>query len=211
MALEDLAEAVRSYDVGRSRSCARELVEGDGDPVEALSTITQVMKEIGDRYGAGELWLPDLVGAADAATAGLEVIEEAIAKSGRQAARLGTVVIGTVYGDIHSIGKTMVGALLTANRFKVLDVGTDVPSAQFVKAVADNQPDILAMSAILTTTAPEQSKVIQAIEEAGLRDKVKIIVGGAAITPQFADEIGADGYRDTAPEAVELATRLVRK
>ncbi len=119
------------------------------------------------------------------------------------------MILGTVFGDIHNIGKTMVGALLTAHGFKVIDVGTNVTSAQFLEAVKENQPDILAMSALLTTTAVEQAKVIETLKEEGLRDKVKVIVGGGAITPEFAAQIGADGYRATAPEAVDLAVELV--
>ncbi len=119
------------------------------------------------------------------------------------------MILGTVFGDIHNIGKTMVGALLTAHGFKVIDVGTNVTSAQFVEAVKENQPDILAMSALLTTTAVEQAKVIETLKEEGLRDQVKVIVGGGAITPEFAAQIGADGYRATAPEAVDLAVELV--
>ena len=204
-ALDRLVQAIRDYDVDGAKNCANKALAEGADPVKALESVSGVMKEIGDLFGSGELWLPDLIGAADAAMAALTVIEEAILKSGKQAKRLGTVVIGTVFGDIHSIGKTMVGALLTANGFKVVDIGTNVPHDQFVKAVKENDANILAMSAILTTTAPEQLKVIKALKEAGLRDKVKIMVGGAAITTEFAKSIGADGYRATAPEAVELA------
>ncbi len=123
----------------------------------------------------------------------------------------GTVVLGTVYGDIHSIGKTMVGSLLTADGFVVYDIGIDIPAEKFVEEVTTKQPDILAMSSLLTTTAPEQRKVISILKEAGLRDKVKIMVGGGAITQEFADEIGADGFETTAPGAAKLARKLVSK
>jgi len=208
-AMEKLIQAIRDYDVDGSKTWAAKTLAEGADPVKTLESVSGVMKEIGDLFGAGELWLPDLIGAADAAMASLAVIEDAILKSGKQAKRLGTVVIGTVFGDIHSIGKTMVGALLTANGFKVVDIGTNVPNDQFVKAIKENNANILAMSAILTTTAPEQLKVIAALKEAGLRDRVKIMVGGAAITTEFARSIGADGYRATAPEAVELAKTFV--
>lgn len=208
-AMEKLIQAIRDYDVDGSKDWAVKALAEGTDPVKALEGVSGVMKEVGDLFGSGELWLPDLIGAADAAMAGLAVIEEAVLKSGKQAKRLGTVVIGTVFGDIHSIGKTMVAALLTANGFKVVDVGTNVSHDQFVQAIKDNNANILAMSAILTTTAPEQLKVIEALKKAGLRDKVKIMVGGAAITTEFAKSIGADGYRATAPEAVELAKDFV--
>ncbi len=167
------------------------------------------MSVVGDGFSTGELWLPDLVGAADASQAAMPILEEEIKRRGQQAKSLGTVVLGTVSGDIHTIGKSMVGVLLVAQGFRVVDIGADVPTAKFVKAVKENKADILALSALLTTTAPQQGKVISALKEAGLRDQVKIMVGGGAITQEFADSIGADGYGATAPGAVELAKSLL--
>ena len=207
--LEKLVEAIRAYNSKGAASAAQEAMDAGVDPVTALDAVSGVMKDIGDRFGAEELWLPDLIGAADAAQSALEVIEKKIVESGKQPERLGTVILGTVFGDIHNIGKTMVGALLTAHGFKVIDLGTNVTSAQFVEGVKENKADILALSALLTTTAVEQAKVIESLKEEGLRDQLKVMVGGGAITPEFAEEIGADGYRATAPEAVELAVELV--
>ncbi len=207
--LEDLVEAIRNYDGEAAASWAQQAMDAGVDPVAALNAVSGVLKNIGDLFGQGELWLPDLIGSADAAQAALAVIEKKITESGKEPERLGTVVLGTVFGDIHTIGKTMVGALLTAHGFKVLDLGTNVTSAQFVEAVKKNKADILAMSALLTTTAVEQAKVIDTLEEEGLKDKVKVMVGGGAITEEFAEEIGADGYRGTAPEAVDLAAELM--
>ena len=206
--LDNLVEAIRAYNSKAAASSAQEAMDAGVDPVAALDTVSGVMKDIGDRFGAEELWLPDLIGAADAAQAALAVIETKIVESGQQPERLGVVVLGTVSGDIHNIGKTMVGALLTAHGFKVVDIGTNVTSTQFIQAVKDNDADILALSALLTTTAVEQAKVIETLKEEGLRDQVKVMVGGGAITPEFAEEIGADGYRATAPEAVGLAVEL---
>ena len=207
--LEKLVEAIRAYKSKEAASAAQEAMDAGVDPVAALDAVSGVMKDIGDRFGAEELWLPDLIGAADAAQSALEVIEKKIVESGKQPERLGTVILGTVFGDIHNIGKTMVGALLTAHGFKVVDLGTNVTSAQFVEGVKENEADILALSALLTTTAVEQAKVIESLKEEGLRDQLKVMVGGGAITAEFAEEIGADGYRATAPEAVELAVELV--
>lgn len=207
--LENLVEAIRTYNSKGAASSAQEAMDEGVDPVAALDAVSGVMKDIGDRFGAEELWLPDLIGAADAAQSALEVIELKIVESGKQPERLGTVVLGTVFGDIHNIGKTMVGALLTAHGFKVVDLGTNVTSTQFVEGVKENKADILALSALLTTTAVEQAKVIESLKEEGLRDQLKVMVGGGAITPEFAQEIGADGYRATAPEAVDLAVELV--
>jgi methylmalonyl-CoA mutase cobalamin-binding domain/chain len=173
--------------------------------------MTVAIRQIGDGFGKGELWLPDLVGAAAAMTAATPIIEEEINRVGATRESLGIVVIGTVYGDIHTIGKTMVATLLTANGFAVNDLGINVTAESFVQGVNEHKADILAMSALMTTTAPEQRKVIGALKKEGIRDTVKIMVGGGAITQEFADSIGADGYDPTAPGAVELARRLVGK
>lgn len=207
--LKNLRQAVLTYDAkGAGRSAEEAMAEGL-DPLTALDALTEVLKDIGDRFGCGELFLPELVGAADAAQAAMPIIEEAFRRTGRKAKRLGTIVIGTVKGDIHDIGKTMVSALLTAQGFKVIDLGTDVPTGRFIEAIKEQGADILALSALLTTTAPEQARVIKAVETAGLRDRVKIMVGGGAINAAFAERIGADGYGATAPEGVELARELL--
>jgi methylmalonyl-CoA mutase cobalamin-binding domain/chain len=173
--------------------------------------MTVAIRQIGDGFGKRELWLPDLVGAAAAMTSAMPIIEEEIKRVGARRESVGTVVIGTVYGDIHTIGKTMVATLLTADGFAVNDLGINVTAESFVKEIAENKADILAMSALMTTTAPEQRKVIETLKKEGLRDRVKIMVGGGAITQDFADSIGADGYDPIAPGAVKLARRLVGK
>ena len=206
---EALKKSVVEYDVKGAANWARKVVDEGLDPVVALNAISEAMHLVGEGYACEELWLPDLVGAADASKAALPILEKEIARRGQQTSHLGTVVVGTVRGDIHTIGKSMVGVLLLAAGFRVIDVGEDVSSERFVQAVKESHADILALSALLTTTAPEQGKVIEALKEAGLRDRVKIMVGGGAITQQFADRIGADGYRSTAPAAVELARSLL--
>jgi methanogenic corrinoid protein MtbC1 len=138
-------------------------------------------------------------------TAATSILNAEIKKRGLQRKSLGTVVIGTVFGDIHSIGKDMVGSLLASAGFTVHDLGIDVKADQFVTAVRQDQPDILAMSALLTTTAKEQKVVIEALKKEGLREKVKVMVGGGAIDQTFANSIGADGYASTAPEGIVLA------
>lgn len=209
--LENLKESILEYDREGAASWAQKVVDEGLDPVAALDAISEVMKVVGDGYSRQELWLPDLVGAADASQAAMPILEEEIQRRGQKMKSLGTVVIGTVSGDIHTIGKSMVGVLLVAHGFRVIDVGVNVPTEQFMEAVRENEADILALSALLTTTAPEQGRVINALKEAGLRDKVKIMVGGGAITQGFADSIGADGYGATAPKAVELAKSLLNK
>lgn len=206
---DDLKKAVVEYKVDAAAMLAQQAVDEGLDPLEGLDAISEAMAVVGKGFSTGELWLPDLVGAADASQAAMPILEEEIKKRGQETQSLGTVVLGTVSGDIHTIGKSMVGVLLVAQGFRVVDVGADVSTSRFVNAVKDNEADILALSALLTTTAPQQGKVIDALKEAGLREKVKIMVGGGAITQEFADSIGADGYGATAPGAVELAKALL--
>jgi methanogenic corrinoid protein MtbC1 len=206
---EGLKTAVIEYDAVGAERYAQQVVDKGLDPVAALDAISEAMQVVGEGYKSGELWLPDLVGAADVSQKALPILEEEIRRRGETVKSLGTIVIGTVAGDIHTIGKSMVGVLMTAAGFRVIDVGADVTTDKFVDTVKENEADILALSALLTTTAPEQGKVIEALREAGLRDKVKIMVGGGAITQGFADSIGADGYGATAPGAVEVAKSLL--
>ncbi len=207
--LENLKKAIVEYDASGAASWARKAVEEKIDPIEAIDALVEVVRGVGDAFGRGELWLPDLVGAAEAMQRAMPILEEEIMNRGMTRESLGTVVIGTVYGDIHDIGKTMVSTLLTAAGFSVHDLGVNKTINEFVEAIKKYKADILAMSALLTMTAPEQRMVIKTLKEEGLRDKVKVMVGGGAITQEFADEIGADGYDATAPGAVGLARRLI--
>jgi len=171
--------------------------------------MTDAIREIGEGFNRGDLFLPDLIGAADAMSAATPIVEEEIRRVGADTQSTGSVVIGTVYGDIHTIGKTMVATLLQAEGFTVHDIGINVTAEQFVDSVRKYKPNILAMSALMTMTAPEQRKVIESLRAQGLRDGVKIMVGGGALTQEFADTIGADGYDPTAPGAAKLARKLV--
>lgn len=209
--LENLKKAVMEYDHEGAASLARKAVEEKVDPLEALNALTVAVRQVGDGFGRGELWLPDLIGAAETMMSVMPILDEEIERKGAKRQSLGTVAIGTVYGDIHTIGKTMVATLLMAEGFTVHDLGINVTAETFVEAVKKYKVDILAMSALMTTTAPEQRKVISALKEKGIRDKVKIMVGGGGITQKFADEIGADGYDPTAPGAAKLARTLVGK
>jgi corrinoid protein of di/trimethylamine methyltransferase len=207
--LENLKKAIIEYDGEAAASWAKKAVEGKIDPIKALDSMTVAIREVGEGFGRGDLWLPDLVGAADAMTSAMPIIEEEIKRIGVERESLGTVVIGTVYGDIHSIGKTMVATLLTAYGFAVNDLGINVTAESFVEGIKKYNADIVAMSSLMTTTAPEQRKVIETLKEEGLREGVKIMVGGGAITQEFADSIGADGYDPTAAGAVKLASSLI--
>jgi len=209
--IDKLKKAVFEYDTDLARESAREAIEKDIDPVEALNAMTVAIREIGDAFGRGDLWLPDLVGAADAMQGATPVLEEEMKKRGAHRESLGIVIAGTVFGDIHSIGKTMVTTLLTAAGYQVEDLGVNVKAEAFVEAIKKHGANLLAMSALMTTTMTEQEKVIDALKKEGIREKVKVMVGGAAVTDEFAEEIGADGYDPTAPGAVALANKLLGK
>jgi corrinoid protein of di/trimethylamine methyltransferase len=207
--LGNLAEAVKDYDVkGAVEWSTKAMAEGI-EPLKALDALTEAIREVGDAFGVGDIFLPELVSAADAMQAALPIIEEKLQQTGGQRTSVGKVVAGTVAGDIHNIGKSMLCTLLTADGFEVIDLGIDVPTPQFVKAVKEHQPDIVALSALLTITAMEQRNVIDALKEAGIRDSVKVIVGGGAISDDFSDSIGADGYDPTAPGGVKLCRKLL--
>lgn len=210
-ALENLKKAIMTYDNRLALDSATKIVAQKTDPIEALDVMTEAIKLVGDGFATGELWLPDLVGAAEAMTTAMPIIEKEVERRGMKRQSLGSVVLGTVFGDIHSIGKTMVATFLTASGFEVHDLGVNIKADEFVMTVEKHNADILAMSALMSTTAPEQRKVIDALNEKGVRGKVKIMVGGGAISQEFANLIGADGYAPTAPGAAELAMRLMRE
>lgn len=209
--IENLKRAVTNYDTEGAAIWARKVVTEGVAPVKAMGALTEAIRQVGDRFGQGELWLPDLVGAADAMQAAMPIIEAELKKVGAKRESLGVIVVGTVFGDIHDIGKAMVCTLLTAGGFEVHDLGVNIRAEEFLGAVDRFEADILALSALLTMTASEQRKIIEALKERGIRGKVKVMVGGGAITQEFADEIGADGYDPTAPGAVTLAKRLLGK
>ena len=207
--LGNLAKAVREFDAAGAVLWANKAIEEGIDPLAGLGALTEAIREIGDAFGAGECFLPELVAAAEAMQGAIPILEKEIKKRGKKRESAGKVVVGTVFGDIHNIGKTILCTLLTADGFEVVDMGIDVPVDRFVSAVKEHQPHVLAMSALLTITAQEQKNVIQALKAEGVRDDVKVIVGGGAISEHFAKSIGADGYDPTAPGGVKLARSLL--
>jgi len=165
------------------------------------------MEVVGTRFRSGEMFLPEVLLSAEVMHKGLDIINPILAKSGHKG--IGTVVIGTVEGDIHDIGKRIVSFLLEGTGFEVIDLGVDVKADAFAQAIEKHNADVLGMSALLTTTMPNMGKTIDFLKEKGLRDRVKIVVGGAPISEQFAQSIGADGYTPEAGSAVELVKKLV--
>jgi trimethylamine corrinoid protein len=165
----------------------------------------------GDQFGCGEMFLPDLLAAAEAMKAAMKVLEPEMMKRGSAREALGKVVLGTARGDIHDIGKNLVGTILSASGFQVFDLGTSVTPEQFIAKAKEVAADIVGVSALLTTTMAGQKAVIEALEKNGMRPRVKAIVGGAAVTAKWAEEIGADGFSRNAIDALELAKKLVAK
>jgi 5-methyltetrahydrofolate--homocysteine methyltransferase len=161
--IDRLKEAILTYDKKLARQMAEKAIERGIDPGEILDGMTETVKKIGDEFGRGELFLPDLVGAASAMSEAISIVEMEIEKSGKEVKKIGTVVLGTVKGDIHDIGKTMVKTFLVAENFRVIDLGVDVAPEEFVNAIEKYNPEILALSALLTTTVTEQKKIIETL------------------------------------------------
>jgi corrinoid protein of di/trimethylamine methyltransferase len=209
--LGEIREALRRFDSAAVAELVASSVSQGIDPLATIQVLTEVITDVGARFGAGELWLPELLSAAKAMSGAMPILQGEITRRGGQVSSQGKIVLGTVYGDVHSIGIDIVATLLAANGFEVHHLGVNVPADTFLEAVRTHNPHILGMSALLTTTAPEQRKVVRRLKEEGLRDSVRVMVGGGAITQRFADEIGADGYAPNAPAAVELAASLIHR
>jgi len=205
-----MAHSIIDGDVEVAGQLARQAIEQDVDPLEAINQGFVVgVNYVGEQYALGEMFLPDLVLAGEAMKAAVAVLEPEMARRGAERQMLGKVVLGTVAGDIHEIGKTLVGTMLASSGFQVYDLGVDVPIGTFVEKARQVNADIVGLSALLTTTMARQRDVIEALEEAGLRPGVKVMVGGAPVTGSWAGEIGADGYSEDAIGAVAVAKRLM--
>jgi corrinoid protein of di/trimethylamine methyltransferase len=207
--LSGLAQAVIDGESEDAEELARQALDQGLDPLACINEgLTPGINRVGDLFASGDFFLPELIMGGEAMKAALAILEPALAGD-QEREVLGRVVLGTVEGDLHEIGKTLVGTMLTANGFEVTDIGIDKPAADFVAAVKEANATLVGASALLTTTMPEQQKVVEALEEAGLRGQVKVMVGGAPVTQVWADKIGADGYAENAIAAVAVAKRLV--
>lgn len=179
-------------------------------PLEAVNRgYVPGMHFVGEEYAQRRLFLPDMMASAEAMRAAMDVLDPELRKLGAERPRAGVVVLGTVKGDIHEIGKCLVGTLLTAHGFEVHDLGVDVSGEKFAAAIRERNADLIGMSALLTTTMKQQRTIVEVLEREGLRSRVKVMVGGAPVTRQWADEIGADGYGKDAASAVTLARSLM--
>jgi len=206
--LEEMAKAVIEGDEEEAVSLAKKALSMGMNPTEAIEKgFGEGMREVGRLFEKLEIFLPQVILSADAMTAGVEIFRQEMASRGGEAPRK-TVLLGTIQGDVHDIGKNIIKIMLETNGFKVYDLGRDVPVSQFVDKVRELSPDIVGVSALMTTTMVHMPKLIEALKEAGLRGKAKVMVGGAPVLPEWAKEIGADGYGESAMEAVEVAKRL---
>ncbi|HEY74526.1 MAG: methyltransferase [Anaerolineaceae bacterium 4572_32.2] len=208
--LTQLQEAVIKGLPDQAQELATQALGDDVAPLTAIDkALNPAMQIVGDKYESGEYFIPDLVMAAEAMKGAMAVIEPVLIERQEKRQVLGTVVIGTVEGDIHEIGKSLVGTMLSASGFQVHDMGVDVPASKFVERVKETGANVVGLSALLTTTMRNQETVIEALQEAGLREQVKVIIGGAPTSPDWAQTIGADGYAENANETVGIVRQLL--
>ena len=212
MTEELLAQITRAVLIGEPEETISLTERALAAEIEPMSIIRQGlmpgMNQVGENFATGEYFLPDLIIAANCMQDAMELLEPELVKRQQAVESAGIVILGTVKGDIHEIGKSLVGTMLTANGFKVHDLGVDVETEDFINKVVETEADIVGLSALLTTTMVKQREVIQALSEAGLRAKVKVLVGGAPVTENWAQEIGADGFAEDAMGAVRIARSL---
>ena len=206
--LSSLREAILIGDAPAAVSAARKALDEGVAPVDLVSQgISPAMGEVGRLFEEGEYFVPELLIAARATKEIFQILRPLLAQAGTEP--IGRVVLGTVQGDLHDIGKNLVAAMLEGGGFEVTDLGVDVPPEKFIAAVKDKHAQMVGLSALLTTTLPAMKTTIEAFRTAGIRENVKVMVGGAPVTKGYADSIGADGYGENAAASVDLARRLV--
>lgn len=206
--MEQLKELIKTGKAKDTAERVKELLEGGASPEAMMKDAMIVaMDEVGDLFSKGEYFVPEMLIAARAMQKGLEVLKPRLVESGIEA--IGKVLVGTVKGDLHDIGKNLVVMSLEGAGFEVIDLGTDVPPEKFVSAIMEHQPRVVGLSALLTTTMPAMKETIQAIEGAGVRDNVKVMIGGAPVNQEFCDEIEADFYGADSPSGSNYARGVV--
>jgi len=203
-----LSEALQKMDIAGVRRLTEEAIAAGMDPQKILADgLIAGMDVAGGKFRRNEIFIPEMLVIAKAMHEALAILKPKLIEVGAEP--VGKAVVGTVKGDVHDIGKNMFGMMLEGAGFSVIDLGYDVPPEKFVEAIKNESPQLLGMSALLSTTMVELPVVIDALKEAGIREQVKVIVGGAPVTRQYADEIGADGYGDDAASGAEVARRLI--
>lgn len=209
---QKMAQSIIDGDTDAAVALANEAITAGIDPLDAITKGFVVgVNQVGDAFSCGDAFLPELVMAGEAMKAAVEALEPEMEKRGSERQMLGKVVLATVEGDIHEIGKSLVGTMLSASGFQVYDLGVDVPSEKIIEKAKEVNADIVAMSALLTTTMVKQREVIELLEKANLRKNVKVMVGGAPVTGDWVKKIEADGYSEDAIGAVNVAKSLLGK
>ena len=205
---EDLSQSIIVGQLDRVRQLTQQAIDSGNDPVEIINQgLIPGMSVVGARFKSGQMYVPEVLMSARAMNAGMDMVKPLILSGDIPSA--GKVVIGTVKGDLHDIGKNLVGMMLESAGFTVINVGVDAGPEKFVQAVKDHNPDVVGMSALLTTTMLSMKDTIELLKEEGLRDKVKVMIGGAPISKDFSDEIGADGFAPDAGSATDLCRKLL--
>jgi len=205
---EKISTAILEGDSDASASITQKGLDEGVSAADLMNNALIVgMNEVGVRFKAGDMFVPEVLMSAEAMASGMDLLRPLLIESGTKMA--GTIVMGTVQGDLHDIGKNLVSMMCEGAGFQIVNIGFDAAPAKFIEAIKEHQPEIVGMSAMLTTTMRAMGHTIKAIEEAGLRDKVKVMVGGAPVDQEFADRIGADGYGANGPASSELAKQLV--
>lgn len=208
--LENLAQAAIEGDEDLARESAEQALSSQIDPLEAVEQgLSKGMAVVGGRFESGEVFLPELLMAAGAFDAAMEILQPEIEAQKKEIAKLGRVLIGTVKGDVHSIGKNVVATVLGTSGFDVVDIGVDNATLDIIQEAKKAKVDVIALSSLMTTTMPAQREVIEVLEEMNLRDMFLVMVGGGPVNQEWADEIGADGYGKSAVQAAEVAKRLL--
>lgn len=218
MSRTDVNDQIFTAVVEGSQGTITELVDAalvaGQDAQVILDTLVDGIREVGNRFGNGEYFIPDLLLGAKTMKTGIERLEPELEKRSGDSIRAkkdGRVLLGTVKGDLHDIGKSLVGLMLEVNGFEVRDIGVDVPVSRILEEVKTWQPDVIGLSSLLTTTALEMATVIQSLTEAGIRDRYLVVIGGAATTAAFAEQISADGWAENANDSVKLIKNLIAK
>lgn len=205
-----LKEAILEGDEDDSAAAAKEAIDGGLDPQQIIKdAINKPMEDVGKQFQDGDIFLPELIMIGDAARAASDIIIPYISVEDQEASAGGKVVIGTIQGDMHDIGKNIVAAYLMATGYKVKDLGTDVPPKEFVRAAIDEKADVVAISTLLSTTQPLFNNILKTLVDSGNREKFYVIVGGGPVTPEWAAEIGADGYGRDAADAADLVQQVL--
>ena len=211
MSEEEIVNAVLSFDGDKVNAAVKKALKEGRDPVKIVDELTKALRIVGKKFEDGEFFLMHLVAAAEPVQKVIkETLEPEMMKKQESRKSLGKVVLGTVAGDIHDIGKNIVGAMLFAAGFEVYDVGKDIPADQFVAKAKEVNANLVGASALLSTSLPMQREIVEGIVAAGLREKVKLMFGGAPVTEEWVKEIGGDGYAENAIEAVNVAKKLLR-